>query len=326
LGGDVCVDFSGGDGGDYLGRKSGGEGGELAWVEAGGKGFLEERCDAGRLCAARFAIEADDEKVLAGVVDGDVLARLKEAELADALRGNTGGSEVGNAAGLEFDADVGDVDFGREDGQTDGAHFADGRGGEGEDDVEVVNHQVEDHIYIERAGREDGEPVGLEKHGAAELWLDGEDGGVEALKMAGLEDAAALFSASDQVVGFSESGGERLFDEQVDAGFEQGRGYGVVVDGGNGDGGGVEMEVGGEESFDRSEDGDCVLFGGVGGAGRVGLNCGGEGDTEAGRFQFAIDTKVIAAKSAGSGNGNAQNGRDCYGFAPFPSTALRQRL
>ena len=64
--------------------------------------------------------------------------------------------------------------------------------------------------------------------------------------MAGLEDAAALFSARDQVVGFGECGGERLFNEQVEAGIQQRRGDGMVVDGGNGDGRSVQMKVGGE--------------------------------------------------------------------------------
>ena len=149
------------------------------------------------------------------------MARLKEAELADALGGDARGGEVGDAAGFELDADVGDVDFGREDGQADGADFADRGVGEGEHDVEVVNHQVEDHVDIERARREDGEPVRLKKHGAAELGLDGKDGGVEALEMAGLQNALALFGAGDEVVGFRKAGGERLFDQQVEASIEQ---------------------------------------------------------------------------------------------------------
>jgi len=167
--------------------------------------------------------------------------------------------------------------------------------------------------------------VGLKEHGPAQLGLDGENGGVEALKMAGLEDAAAPFSAGHQVVGFSECGGEGLFNEQVEAGIEQRRSDGVVVDGGNGYGRSVQMKVGRQKRFDAREKGDGVFLGGFGGAGWIGLNGGDECNTEPGRFQLAIDTKVIAAKGAGAGNGNAQDGRACYLVAPFPSTALRQR-
>ena len=126
-------------------------------------------------------VYVDYEYVAAGVVDGDVLAGLEEAEFADALCGDTGSGEVGHAAGFELDADIGDVDFGRQDGQADGADFAHRRIAEGKDDIEVVNHEVEDDVDIERAGGKNGEPVRLKKHGAAQFGLDGKDGGIEAL-------------------------------------------------------------------------------------------------------------------------------------------------
>jgi hypothetical protein len=82
------------------------------------------------------------------------------------------------------------------------------------------------------------------------LRLHGKDGGVEALKVAGLKDALAFdgvldFGDAEEVVGFSEGGGDGLLDEQIEAGFEQRRGYGVVMDGRNRNGGGVDVEVGG---------------------------------------------------------------------------------
>ena len=118
-----------------------------------------------------------------------------------------------------------------------------------------MDHEVEDDVYVERAGRKDGEPVSLKKHGAAELGLDGEDGGVEALQMSGLEDSAVLFGEADEVVGFGEGGGEGLFDKEVEAGFEERGGYSMVLDGGDGDGGCVELEVGGEQGGDVGKTG-----------------------------------------------------------------------
>ncbi len=114
-------------------------------------------------------IDANDQHIAASVVNGDVLARLKEAQLAHALSGDARGGEVGDASRLEFDAHVGDVNLWREDGQADGADLADRRGGEREHDVEIVNHEVEDHVYVERAGCEDGEPVRLKEHGPADF-------------------------------------------------------------------------------------------------------------------------------------------------------------
>jgi len=94
--------------------------------------------------------------------------------------------------------------------------------------------------------------------------------------MAGLQDAFFLagFDDAEEVVGFSEGGGERLFDEQVEARLKQRRGYRVVVNGGDGDGGGVDLEVGGKKLVDGGEDGDGVFRSGVGSAARVRLDCG----------------------------------------------------
>lgn len=75
--------------------------------------------------------------------------RLEEAQFADALGADATGSEVGDAAGFELDTHVGDVGFGGEDGEADGANFADLRFCEGKDDVEIVDHEVEDNVDVE---------------------------------------------------------------------------------------------------------------------------------------------------------------------------------
>ena len=117
---------------------------------------------------------------------------LEEAEFADLLGTDAAGGEVGDAAGFELYADVGDVYFFREDGEADGSDFADGGVGEREDDVEVVDHEVEDDVDVERAGGEDAEAVGLEEHGVVEALGDGGDGGVETLEVADGDDAVEV--------------------------------------------------------------------------------------------------------------------------------------
>ena len=150
--------------------------GELAGGRGRRRGGLWRRlgrgCEGPR-CVAAVGVggDVDGEEFLAGEVEGEVLAGLEEAQLADLLGGDAGGGEVGDAAGLELDADVGDVDFAGEDGEADGADLADGRLGELEDDVEVVDHEVEDDVDVERARGEDAEAVGLEEHGPVEEGL-----------------------------------------------------------------------------------------------------------------------------------------------------------
>jgi hypothetical protein len=179
------------------------------------------------------------------------------------------------------------------------------RGNEGEDDVEVVDHEVENHVDIEGAGREDAEAMRLKEHGAGEARLDGEDGGVEALEMAGLENAVFFFGPADEVVGLSKAGGEGFFDEQVEAGLEQGGGDGVVMDGGYGHAGGLGVEIGREQFADAWKDGNGKLRSGFPGTGGVGFDGGNEGRAETGCLQLAQHAEMIAAEDAGSGDDHA---------------------
>jgi hypothetical protein len=100
----------------------------------------------------------------------------------------------------------------------------------------------------------------------------------------------------------------------------------MMVHGGDGYAGGVEMEVGGEQLHNRGIDRNCVLGRFCRGTGRVRLDGGNEANAQPGCFQFAVDTKMVAAKGSGPGNGDAQIILAGYLYAPFPSTALRQRV
>jgi hypothetical protein len=164
--------------------------------------------------------------------------------------------------------------------------------------------------------------VRLKEHGPAQLGLDGQHGGVEALKMAGLKDellsGSTLFGECNQLVGFSKRGGQRLFDQQVEAGLEQGGRDGVVMNGGDGDRGGIQLQIGGEKLVNGREDGNLVLSFGFGGAGRVGLDGRDQGDALAGCFELAIDPEMVAAESSGSNDRYAKLGRVGYWAVPVP--------
>ena len=220
-------------------------------------------------------IHVDGEQFLAVLVEGEVLGGLKEAELADLFCADATGGEVGDGAGGELEADVGDVDFAREYGEAYGADFCYRRVGHGEEDVEVVNHEVEDDVDIERARREDAEPVSLVEHGAGEARKRGGDGRVEALEVSGGEDTAAAGGEDDEGVGFGKGGGEGFFDKDVKVCLEELCGDLRVRDRGDGDGGGVQPQAGGEEFIDGGKGGDAVAGGDVGAGLGVGVyGCG----------------------------------------------------
>ncbi len=85
------------------------------------------------------------------------------------------------------------------------------------DDVEVVDHQIADHVDVGAAIGERREPVALEE---ARL---GHDLGrrpqrrVEALEMPDLQDAAGALGRLDERRPFRDGRRERLLDQDVDA-------------------------------------------------------------------------------------------------------------
>lgn len=93
-----------------------------------------------------------------------------------------------------------------------------------------------------------------------------------------------------------------------------------MMDGGNGDAGGVDVEIGGEEFGDRGEDGDGVFLRGVGCAFEVRFDGSGENNAGVGGFKLTIDAEVIASEGARAAYGNAE-----WIHYALPSTALRQR-
>lgn len=165
--------------------------------------------------------------------------RLKEAHFADAFCTNSAGSKVCDATGFELDAHIGNVDLRREDGQADGMEIADRRLDEAKYDIEIVDHEVENDIYIERAGSEDTEAMDLKKQRPMNDGADGEHGWIEALKMANLKNSAVGFGKLDESVGFAQCGGYRLFDEDIDTGTEQATGDVAMKRRGHTDGSGM---------------------------------------------------------------------------------------
>ncbi len=103
----------------------------------------------------------------------------------------------------------------------------------------------------------------------------------------------------------------------------------MMVNGGDGDGDRVQIEIRGQQFFDSREDRNCVFGCGLGGAARIRLDGGYQRNSQPRRFQFTIDPKMVAAKCAGPGDGNTENRFAGYFAAPasgpFPSTAFRQR-
>jgi hypothetical protein len=149
--------------------------------------------DAGPSARGVRRHEAADGGSARGVVHGDVVVRLEKPHLANLLRPDARGRDVRHRAGRELDARVGGVHAVREDGDADGAHVRhlDPVPDEPEHDVEVVNHQVEHHVNVERPGGELADAVNLEVDGVADVRAERDERRVEAFEVADLQERAA---------------------------------------------------------------------------------------------------------------------------------------
>lgn len=145
----------------------------------------------------------------------------------------------------------------------------------------------------------------LKEHGTAQLRLDREHRRVEALQMAGLEDAVVLLRKANEFVGLRERGGEGFLDEQVQTGFKEHRSGRMMEHGGHRNRGRVYAKIPSEQFFDRSKYRDGVICLGFRGTRSIRFDGGDKRDARPGRFKFTINAKVIAAEGAGSDDGNA---------------------
>src|SRR5437868_9404190 len=186
-------------------------------------------------------VNVEDDDVLPGVVERQVLVRLEEAQLAHALGADAAGGKVGDASRLKLQAHVGDVHFIAEDGQADGANFFHRRAREGEHDVEVVDHQVEDDINIERARREDAEPMDFEEHWLGQQRYRGAHRRVEALELPHLNGAARALGEADELVSFGQRSDQGLLNQDVNPRLHQGAGNFQMRNSRHGDDGGVRL-------------------------------------------------------------------------------------
>jgi hypothetical protein len=250
----------------------------------------------------------NDQQVFSGIVDRDILARLEEAKFAHALGADPAGGEVGHATGFKFEADICDVDLFREDRQSDGMNVADGRPHHAQDNIEVVNHEIEDHINVERARGEDAETMGLKEHGAMEEGQSGEHGWIEAFEVADLQNAVALSGQPDKRRSFAERGGDGLFEENIDIRIEQCGRYLEVSRRRNADRGSVKMEIaraqGGKAFLDGGKDAERCIGPDLLEGGGIGIDHCRHGHGLPGGRDLAIDAKMVAPEGPQS--------KDCH--------------
>jgi hypothetical protein len=85
-----------------------------------------------------------------------------------------------------------------------------------------VDHQVEHHVDVERAGGELTDAVNLEVDGVGDVRAERGERRVEAFEVADHECGPPAAGGRDHLVGLGERARDRLLHQHVDARFEQG--------------------------------------------------------------------------------------------------------
>src|ERR1051325_951248 len=127
--------------------------------------------------------------MIGGVIDGHVITRLKETHLANFFGADPRGSDVSDRAGGKFDTGVCSVHSVRNDRNADSvyARSLDLITDKPLHNVQIVNHQVEYDIDIQRARGELTNAVNFEIYRMLNVWPQGDERRVETLSMADLK-------------------------------------------------------------------------------------------------------------------------------------------
>src|SRR5215212_1955854 len=91
-------------------------------------------------------------------------------------------------------------------------------------DIEVVNHQVEHNVDVQRSRGELTYAMNLKIDWLANVRSQRNQGWIEAFEVSDLENCVALFGCANHPIGFFERSRYRFFDQDVNARLEQSTG------------------------------------------------------------------------------------------------------
>src|SRR5580704_4224735 len=140
-----------------------------------------------RLRTARF--HAHTQHILPRKIKRDILVLLKEPHFADALGRDAAGSKIRDRPIFKFDARVGDVHFVSHYRYSHSFQIDNRRVYERQNDVQIVDHHVVNHVNVQAARCENSEPVNLEKHRARDDLLHSGNGWIEPFQVTHLKNA-----------------------------------------------------------------------------------------------------------------------------------------
>ena len=171
---------------------------------------LLDRHLRGRLHRRRVLL-ADHRQDLLLQVDRQVGVVLEDAELALLLHADAAGRRVGDAAAVEADARVDDVDLAGEHARADRIDALDRRADQLLDQVDVVDHEIEHDAHVGAAQLERREPVRLDEAQLLQAACRGQDRRIEAFEVTDLQRAVVGTRDIDELARFGNASSRWAF-------------------------------------------------------------------------------------------------------------------
>ncbi len=173
---------------------------------------------AGRLIGATLA---DERQNLLLQIQGKVGVVLENAHLALSFQADAAGGRIDDAPIGEGDARVCDVDVVREHRRADCIDRLYGCADDRLDDVNVMDHQVQNHVHISAPLAIRSQTVALDEARCAQVGLRRQNRRIEPLQVPHLQYQAAARRNRDQLSGFLGGLGDRLLDQHVRARLQE---------------------------------------------------------------------------------------------------------
>lgn len=135
----------------------------------------------------RRATVLDDQAIhlgfLRGKIHRDIRLRLKHSHFPHTVSTDSAGCEIRNAPAVEAQAYIGNIEAWREHVDANGFNRQDIARDERLQQIEIVDHQVEDDVDVEAPIRERAEPMNFDKSGLPYMRRRGLPRGIEPLRV-----------------------------------------------------------------------------------------------------------------------------------------------
>ena len=142
---------------------------------------------------------------------------LKHTHFSLALGTHTAGGHVGYAAVGKADPGIGNVNVRSQHSGTGTVHTFKLAIDQRQDQVDIVNHQVEQHTHVCGTRLERRQTRTVNEPGIRQQRLQCQSGRVKALQVSNRQHAMVFFGQTDQLIRLFQCGGHGLFDQDMHA-------------------------------------------------------------------------------------------------------------